>query len=312
MSQGAVNRRRIKIYALAISIGVHIIALSIFAAVKLSQAAPIPLKTTAVITVSQAAVLSDKVNVAPKPKIIPAGEVKRIVKSAGTGPVINSQPIIDLPKQNPILPKKTAEVPQVNSENLPQENKAVVSNVEFFNSPALGRRICFVVDCSGSMQGLWGQVKAELLEAIGQLQPDQYFSVIVFGAGSIMESGGGWLVRATERAKRDAENFVTSVQPRGKTNAAAALEYAIRIKDKSGISPSVIYFLTDGFELNEQDNSRFAHQVETMLKSFAPGAQINTIGFWPEEKDKVLLDTIARQSGGRLTIVGNSGAQTEN
>jgi hypothetical protein len=312
MSQGAVKKRwGVKFYALAVSIGVHVIALSIFAAVKLSQAAPIPLKTTTVVTISQAAVLADRAVVAPKPKINPAGEVRRIVKSAGTGPVITTQPMFDLPKQDSQLQMTSTEHPRIYPKDSIAEDKTTTTNVEFFNSPAQGRRICFVVDCSGSMQGLWRQVKAELLESIRQLEPDQYFSVIVFGAGSIMESGGGWLVRATDKTKKDAENFVGAIEPRGFTNASAALEHAIKIKDKSGEAPSVIYFLTDGFELNEQDNFRFAHQVETMLKSFAPKTAINTIGFWPDDKDRILLDMIARQSGGRFMTVGKSSEQKD-
>ena len=117
------------------------------------------------------------------------------------------------------------------------------------------------------------------------------------------------MVRATEQAKKDAYNFIGSIQPRGATNAVAALEYAIKIRDRTGVGPSLIYFLTDGFELSEQDNSRFAHQVATMLRSFAPKAQINTIGFWPAEQDRKLLETIAKDSGGEFVVVGDSSEQ---
>jgi Mg-chelatase subunit ChlD len=158
------------------------------------------------------------------------------------------------------------------------------------------------------MQGLWQQVRKGLCDSIGQLQPDQYFCVIVFGAGSILESSDGKMVRATEQAKKDAYNFIGSVQPRGATNAVAALEYAVKIRDRSGVGPSLIYFLTDGFELSEQDNSRFAHQVATMLRSFAPKTQINTIGFWPAEQDRKLLEAIAKDSGGEFVVVGDGGS----
>ena len=107
------------------------------------------------------------------------------------------------------------------------------ANIEFFDSPAQGRRICYVVDCSGSMRGLWKRVQEELVDSIGKLQQDYYFCVIVFGGGSILESGGGKMVRATEDAKKEAYGFIKSIRPRGATNATAALERAIMIKDKS-------------------------------------------------------------------------------
>jgi Mg-chelatase subunit ChlD len=155
------------------------------------------------------------------------------------------------------------------------------------------------------MQGLWGRVKAELVESIGQLQQDQYFCVIVYGAGSVLESGGGKMVRASTQAKKEASGFINSLNPAGATNAMAAIQQAVKIRDQRGDPPSVIYFLTDGFELSEQDGSRFANQVATMLRSFSPKTQINTIGLWPDETDKRTLETIARESGGQFTLIGN-------
>jgi hypothetical protein len=252
----------------------------------------------------------------PKPKVSPVNPVNQsrpsngvkdrpIVRAKGEESPVNVRPIFDAPAQDysrqetelskqPVVPEP---VTAVNTEILPAQ-------VEFFDSTAQGRRICYVVDCSGSMQGLWHRVRQELCESIGQLPQDYYFCVIVFGAGSILESGGGRLVRATEQAKKDAYGFIGSIQPRGTTNAAAALERAIKIKDRSGAGPSLIFFLTDGFELSEQDNARFAHQVATMLRSFAPKTQINTIGFWCSEQDSLLLETIARESNGQFMLIG--------
>jgi hypothetical protein len=89
------------------------------------------------------------------------------------------------------------------------------TQVEFFDSAAQGRRICYVVDCSGSMQGLWQRVKEELIDSIGQLQQDHYFCVIIFGSGSILESGGGKMVRATEQAKKEAYELIEGRDKRG-------------------------------------------------------------------------------------------------
>ena len=310
VNQGMVKKRcGVKFYALAVSILVHVLALSIFAAVKFTQSPPAPSsQTTAVVSISQASALADRSYITPKPKVSPTEQGRPIIKAAGQGPSTNVRAVFEPPGQDSQLPMSYTESSQVYPKGS-VDNQATTAQVEFFDSPAQGRRICYVVDCSGSMQGLWQPAKAELFESIGQLQPDQYFSVIVFGAGSILESGGGWMVRATEKAKKEAYEFIGSVQPRGTTNAAAALEHAIKIRDRSGVAPSVIYFLTDGFELSEQGNLRFAHQIETMLKNFSPKTRINTIGFWSDERDSSLLEKIARQSGGQFTLAGQTGEQ---
>jgi len=294
------NRGRVKFYALAGAVFIHVVGLSIFAGIKLSQTSPIPLQTTAVVTLSRVQTLAKRPAVSPKPKII--SDSKKIARIAGQGVSANIHPSYDLPKQE--LPQQKVELPKAdtNFETLPEK-------AEFFGSPAQGRRICYVVDCSGSMQGLWGQVRAELLESIGQLEQDQYFSVIIFGSGSVLESGGGRLARATDKAKKDAYDFIGSVRPNGTTNAAAAIEYAIKIRDRSGEAPSLIYFLTDGFELSVEDSSRFAHHVGTMLRSFSPKTKINTIGFWPEKQDRKLLETLAKDSGGEFVAVGEAEMQ---
>jgi hypothetical protein len=308
VDQGTVKKRwGVKFYALAVTVFVHSAALTIFACVKLSQTAPVGLQTTATVSISQASVLAARPSVVPKPKVITEGKYKRIVKTISQGQSANIHPAFDAPKEDSQPPIPAIEGPQIHSGGSVEENRITTAQVEFFDSPAQGRRICYVVDCSGSMQGLWEPVKKELYESIGQLQPDQYFCVIVFGAGNILESGAGLLVRATEKAQKEAYDFIGAVQPRGATNAAAALEQAIKIHDQSGEGPSVIYFLTDGFELSEKDNFRFAHQVATMLKSFAPKTQVNTIGFWTDDRDRKLLEMIARQSGGQFTFVGQKG-----
>ena len=325
-NQGVVKKGRgVKFYALAVSVCVHAVALSIFAAVKITQSAPVPLQTTAVVSISQAAALAERTAVTPKPKINPVDkgrpidaasldnardrQGRAIVKATGSGQSVSVHPALDIPKQEYRQQVEEIRQPIRSEVSVAASGGILAENTEFFGSVAQGRRICYVVDCSGSMQGLWQQVQKGLCKSIEQLQPDQYFCVIVFGGGSILESSGGKMVRATEQAKKDAYNFIGSIQPRGATNAVAALEYAIKIRDRTGVGPSLIYFLTDGFELSEQDNSRFAHQVATMLRSFAPKAQINTIGFWPAEQDRKLLETIAKDSGGEFVVVGDSSEQ---
>jgi Mg-chelatase subunit ChlD len=153
------------------------------------------------------------------------------------------------------------------------------------------------------MRGILGGVRKKLAESIKSLQPDQYFYIIFFGGDRLLEFGDGRPVRATERAKSTAYDFIDSVRPAGQTNAMAALERAVQIRDDSGFSPSVIYFLTDGFELTTEDAQEFSQKVASLLKRFAPATRINTIGFWPQSDDRRMLETIARQSGGEFVFV---------
>jgi Mg-chelatase subunit ChlD len=276
------------------------------------------------VSISQAAKLADRQAVTPKPKVNPVDskpfdssgalradiiQGRPITKSAGKGPATNIGPVFDLPKGE--YHRQAEDVkPLIQQEaSTAAGGGESTANIEFFDSPAQGRRICYVVDCSGSMRGLWRRVQEELIDSIGKLEQDYYFCVIVFGGGSILESGGGKMVRATEQAKKEAYSFIGSIQPRGMTNATDALERAIMIKDRAGAGASVIYFLTDGFELSEQDGSRFAHKVVTIHRSFAPKTQINTIGFWCTEQDGKVLETIAKESGGKFVMVGNAGEQ---
>ena len=71
--------------------------------------------------------------------------------------------------------------------------------------------------------------------------------MIVFGGGSILETGGGKMVRAAEQAKQEQTNLSRQLSREG-DKRGDALERAIMIKDRTGVGASAIYFLTDGFE----------------------------------------------------------------
>jgi hypothetical protein len=177
--------------------------------------------------------------------------------------------------------------------------------IEFFGSFTDRRKVCFLVDCSGSMRGVFGLVQRRLKKSIGALQGDQYFYIIFFGGDKLFETGGGRLLRAGEKAKSSAYHFIDSVHPAGRTNALAALERAVQIRDGRGAAPSVIYFLTDGFELTTEDAHVFSQKAANLLKRFAPATNINTIGFWPQSDDRRMLEVIARQSGGECVLISD-------
>jgi len=176
--------------------------------------------------------------------------------------------------------------------------------IEFFGSGSGQRKVCYLVDCSGSMQGIFSKVQKKLKESIAALQPDQYFYVIFFGGDKLHELGDGKLLRATPKAKSAANGFIDTMRPSGKTNAMAALERVVQIRDGKGAGASLVYFLTDGFELTNEDAAAFPQTIANLLGQFAPAMRINTIAFLPQADDRRMLQTIAEQSGGEFVCVG--------
>ena len=181
----------------------------------------------------------------------------------------------------------------------------LAGGIEFFGSWVDRRKVCYLVDCSGSMQGIFGKVREELKKSVEALQPDEYFYIIFFGGDKLYESGGGRLLRATTKSKSAAYDFIDSVLPAGRTNAPAALERALQIRDGGEVGPSVVYFLTDGFELTPKDAQSLPGKVKNMLERFSPRTRINTIGFWPQSDDREMLQQIAKQSGGECVLLGD-------
>jgi hypothetical protein len=283
------------------SIIVHLIVLTAFGFTKFSQtqaqARQRPAPTT---KVNQIKKFMEAAPVIPKPKVKKPAK-SRLTKK--TDRLLPANRIFGTAKPsspdwpNPAKPSTSQNVFSLSSStNLPHR-------IEFFGSFTDQRKICYIVDCSGSMQGVFGQVRKKLKDSIASLLPDQYFYIIFFSGNRLFEFGNGYLVRAAEETKSSAYDFIDLVQPAGQTNALAALKRAVQIRDDRGFSPSVVYFLTDGFELTTEDEHRFSQKIANLLARFAPTTRINTIGFWPQSDDRKMLETIARQSGGESVFI---------
>jgi len=284
-------------WAWSVSIVLHMVVLSVFAILRFSQ--------------------SDSKS---DSQSLPMASVNRVKRFIEASPVVSkpkvkrrvTEQFVSKPKEessgfmNTVVPRR-----QYSNETIAASaGTGIVSagnilpkGVEFFGSFTEQRKICYVVDSSGSMQGIFGRVKKELIESIESLQPDQYFCIIFFQSGRLVEFSQGSLVRATGSAKREAFNFIDDVEPTGGTDAAAAFERALKVRDSAGDGPSTIYFLTDGFELTREDTGRFNMKIDNLLRMFAPKAKINTIGFWPQYSDRKLLEAIASSTGGEFVLI---------
>lgn len=200
----------------------------------------------------------------------------------------NSDSIKSLAARISAMPPMTAEQPKI----------------EFFGSKTQVKTICYVVDCSGSMQGIFSQVTQNLKKSISSLEPDQFFYIIFFGGGRLYEFGEPAMRRAFPASITEADNFIDSITPAGQTNAKIAIERAFHVKDSLGNSPDTVFLLTDGLDLTENTGTYyFSKDIQRKRKKFSPQTRINTIGFWTKPTDCVILRDIAEDSRGSFTLI---------
>ena len=286
-------------WAWAASIAVHLVVLLVFGIIKFSQSAPSQLQIAIpMASVTQVKKIINAMPVVSKPKI-KRDTQSRFVKKVNRP--VSAEMVFETEKLQALKMDDLSEARGSGADSLAAE--LVISHrIEFFGSYSDDRKVCFVVDSSGSMKGVLGQVKNKLKKSIQMLQADQYFYIIFFGSDRLFESGNGKLIRASTQAKAKACSFIDGIKAAGKTNAIVALERAVKIRDSAGAGAAVIYFLTDGFELTNKNNG-LAWKITQLLNQYAAKTKINTIGFWPDRKDRMMLQTIARQSGGEFVIV---------
>ena len=277
----------------------HLVLLTAFFFVKFSQSKALAgPNAVPIASLSRVRKLTRTPPVMPKPKVKKPdrdGPGKTVAK------VTPASQIFASPKppsnQRPDLTNSAASA-------LPDNQPAALpQGTELFGCYTEKRNVCYLVDCSGSMRPIFTKVKEKLTESVKNLEADNYFSIIFFGNDRVLEFKRGELVRATDGAKKDACEFIERGRSAGQTNATAAFERAVKIRSQGGTAPDVIYFLTDGFELTDENQQRFTYTIANLIKTFAPAAKINTIGFWPQGHDRIVLKSIARQSSGECVFI---------
>lgn len=293
------NRRgSITMWAWIFSVGAHLVLLAVFALTRFSLSAAGPSSAAApAVTVAQMKQITSRSRIMPKPK------VKRLSLNRASG----KREKIDFPATVRIEPfdgpGRLGETLAAGGIGLEGGVPLLQAGVEFFGQSTNLRKICYVVDCSGSMQGMFGRVRKQLKTSIANLEPDHYFYIIFFGGDHLLESGQGQLLRATPRTKSTAYSFIDRIRPGGTTNALTALERAMRVRDWADKGPQLIYFLTDGLDLDRVDTAGFGLLVENLRKNLAPATKINTIGFWAQPNDCEILQAVAQRTGGEFTNI---------
>ena len=173
-------------------------------------------------------------------------------------------------------------------------------SARFFGVEARGSRFAYVVDVSGSMEGVrLAAMKVALIESIKALLDNAQFSIVFFSSDAISLTGSKW-VPAVEKAKRDAEREISAARAFGGTNPLPAFEVIFAMRPR----PDAVYFMTDGqFAQGEEDKflARLAHLNDTGDRR----TPIHCITF-VERSAEPLMRRIARQSGGSYTHVEGS------
>ncbi len=275
-------------WALIFSVAAHSVTLAVFTGVKLSgrtegEVSPPPVISLQMI---ERVVVAEPV-AKPKPRVEPIVQPESKQPPLITDPQPPEPVAADVPPE-PDPPKVTEAI--TNSQ---------LDEVEFFGQKSIVQRVCYVVDCSGSMYGRMYLVKDQLKRSILKLNSRQAFSVMFFMEGQkILTSGGDTLTPATVGGKSAALELIESVRPSGSTDAGHALEAAMQLKDSSGKGAEVIYFLTDGFDLDSASSRLFVEKVNRLRSKYARAAVLHTIGFDAQLGDRQMLRHLAQNTGG--------------
>ncbi len=278
-------------WALIFSVAAHSVTLAVFTGVKLSGRTEAKVTPKPVISLQMIERVVAERTPKPKPRIEPIVEPAVESESEQLPLVAEPQP------PEPVVADAPTEAPQV-AEPVAQ-TQPQLDEVEFFGQKSMVRRVCYVVDCSGSMYGRMYQVKDQLKQSILNLNSRQSFSVVFFMEGqTVLTSGGGRLAPATAGAKSTALELIESVRPSGSTDAEHALEQAMQLKDVSGNGAEAVYFLTDGFDLDSENSRLFSEKINRLRNAHACDAVLHTIGFDAQPRDRQMLRRLAQNTGG--------------
>jgi hypothetical protein len=119
----------------------------------------------------------------------------------------------------------------------------------FFPGAGQATSVVFVIDRSMSMgrRGAFDAARRELLASLERLPEHVRFQVIVYNRTAELLVPGAGLAEATAERKRHTAARIEALCAEGGTSHLPALRRAI------GLSPEVIYFLTDADDLNLQE-----------------------------------------------------------
>ncbi len=112
----------------------------------------------------------------------------------------------------------------------------------FFGVEARGSRFAYIVDVSGSMAGerIEG-LRRELAGSVLALQEQAQFTIVVYNSQSFSLTDGKWWP-ATESSKSKIRTEISGLQATGATVPLPAFEMVFAMRPR----PDAVYFMTDG------------------------------------------------------------------
>ncbi|ELR55871.1 Inter-alpha-trypsin inhibitor heavy chain H1, partial [Bos mutus] len=171
------------------------------------------------------------------------------------------------------------------------------------NLKKLNKNVVFVIDISSSMEGQKvKQTKEALHKILGDMQPGDYFDLVLFG--SAVQSWKGSLVQASPANLEAARNFVQQFSLAGATNLNGGLLRGIEILNKAQQSlpelsnhASILIMLTDG-EPTEgvMDRTQILKNVRDGIKGRFP---LYNLGFG-HDVDLNFLEVMSLENNGRV------------
>jgi Ca-activated chloride channel family protein len=173
----------------------------------------------------------------------------------------------------------------------------------------IGKRVAFVVDTSGSMEGEKMEATRRALDqCLAKLGEDDLFSIVSFGGYA--EPWKDKMVSASRSNIEAARAWVKKLEPLGGTNIDEALKAAFGSATGSDKAPLMIVFMTDG-RPTVGDTDVNAILVHANKEREAKNARIFVLGVG-EDLNAVLLDRLSTANGGSaLYLKGNAALEAE-
>ncbi len=182
--------------------------------------------------------------------------------------------------------------------------------------------IVYVVDRSGSMAPTFEHVRLEILKSISRLQPEQDFTIILFGDNQFIEGPQKRLVSADLANKLAVNNFLKDITATGLTTVLPGLKRAFQVLKQAdaGKPGRVIYLLSDGDFAGISGGSQYTAADGRVLNGNEAAIQwlrdnnpkeekkglVHVFTFLYGNKDedaRKVMETIAKENSGRFKFI---------